>query len=92
MLAVRTSAYLDRDYVDALIKTVCVAIANTRIEDLKNPDGSFKTMNEWPAGAFRAVRGITMIPGTNRVVDVELEDQDAGRRFLERLGPGPTTH
>ena len=70
----------DPDYVYSLIRTVCEAITNTRIEDLKKPDGSFKPMNEWPAGAFRAVRGITMNPGTNRVIDVELEDQEAARR------------
>ena len=88
----RTSAYLDPDYRYALVKTSCEAIANTCIEDLQKPDGSFKPVMEWPAGASRAVRGITMIPGTNRVIAVELHDRKAARRFLERLGPGPTTH
>ena len=91
-VAVRTPAYVDPDYVYSLIRTVCEAITNTRIEDLKKPDGSFKPMNEWPAGAFRAVRGITMNPGTNRVIDVELEDQEAARRMLARLAPRPATH
>lgn len=80
----------DKDFMWAYFRTRLKQIANARIEDFKNPDGSFKPMNEWPEDAVVAVSGFTAIPGTNKVLDVQLADPEPARQLLARMVSRPS--
>lgn len=60
-------------------------IADARVEDFNRPDGTFKPVNEWTEDQGKVVKEVTVVPGTNRVIDVKLENQAAARRLLARL-------
>ena len=73
------------------IRSEARCIANADLNRLKNEDGTFKPLSEWPNDMRHAVKAVKT-GQRGEVIDVELHDQEEVNRLLASLPPGPSEH